>query len=135
MKTSGFISKSMACLLLTVMLYMHLCSALCAIGSVGSSVKEDDENYKKSCCTEEKDADGKKHDCQDMHLSFFNTTGQFAFEKTVDVIKVFHTFFAVVTPLFIIQPVEANKNILACNGFHPPPPKAGIRIFIQSFQI
>ena len=116
---------------------MHLCSALCAIGSDGLCGKEDNDNdnCKKACCTNEKDADGKKHDCQDMHFAFFNTTGQFAQAKADISFKPFQSLVAVVTPLFIIQPVADNKNLFGYNGFHPPPPKADIRIFIQSFQI
>ncbi len=107
------------------------------MGSDGCCGKEDNDNdhCKKTCCTDEKDQDGRKHDCQDMHLSFFTTTGQFPNEKTVDEIKVWSTFIALVTPLYNVLPVSQNKTDLAYNSFHPPPPKADIRVFIQSFQI
>ena len=119
------------------MVYMHLCSAVCVIGSSGCCGKEDnnDDHCKKSCCESTKDQDGKKHDCQNMHLSFFNSTGQFPSEKTVELTKVFDTFVAVVTPLYNVLPVSQNKDAIAYNNFHPPPPKADIRVFIQSFQI
>jgi len=138
MKIKNHIAKSIAYLLLIVTMYQHLCSAMCAIGSSGCCGREDndDDHCKKSCCETTNDKDGKKHDCQDMHLSFFNTTGQFASAKTVDAIKVFHTFIAVITPLYYnVLPVSQNTNILVYNGFHPPPPKADIRVFIQSFLI
>jgi hypothetical protein len=137
MKISNHIAKSISSILLLVMVYQHLCSAMCAVGSSACCGKEDndDDHCKKSCCTNEKDADGKKHDCQDMHFAFFNATGQFASEKTVEATKVFHTLVALVTPLYNVLPVSQNKDSIAYNGFHTPPPKAGIRIFIQSFQI
>lgn len=119
------------------MVYQHICSAMCAVGSAGYCGKEDMDNdhCKKTCCTNEKDSDGKKHDCQDMHFSFFNTTGQFPSEKTVHVINFFHSFIAVILPLYNVLPVSQNKNVLVYNCFHSPPPKADIRVFILSFQI
>ena len=114
---------------------MHLCSALCATGVGGCCGKEDNDNCKKSCCSDEKKSDEKDHDCQALHLSFFNTTGQFQSEKSVDGVKVFPSLVAVFNPLLNILPVSQNKYAFAYNGFHPPPPKADIRIFIQSFQI
>ncbi len=135
MTRSSIISKFPACLLLSVMLYMHLCSALCAIGTGGCCGTEDDDNCKKTCCANEKSADGKRNDCQDMHFAFFNTTGQFASQNPVDLIKVFHSFISVGTPLYKVLPITQNKNDLAYNGFHPPPLNVDIRILVQRFQI
>lgn len=116
---------------------MHLCSALCATGSGGCCDKEDDGNCPedKSYCSHEEKSNDNDHDCQALHFSFFGTTGQFPSEKSVDVIKVFPSVVAVITPLLNLLPVSQNKIAVAYNGFHPPPPKADIRIFIQSFQI
>ena len=135
MKSNSIIPKSIAYLLLTVTLYMHLCSALCATGAGGCCGKEDDDHDKKSCCSHEKKSDSKDHDCQNMHFAFFNTTGQFAQAKADISFKTFQSLIAVVTTLFFIQSITENKNLFGYNGFHPPPPKADIRIFIQSFQI
>ncbi len=132
---NNIISKSMCYLLLVVMSFNFLCSALCAVSADGCCGKEENEHHGKSCCSHEKDSDEKNGDCQNMHLAFFKTLGQFASGQTVDAIKVFHTFISVVTPLFNVLPVSQNKFFLAYSGFHPPPPKADIRIFIQSFQI
>lgn len=137
MKRNSILRKSTSFLLLTVMMYMHLCSALCAAGSSGCCGKKENKNdhHKKSCCQTTKENDGKKHDCQDMHFAFFNTTGQFASEKSVDAINPFQTFIAFVIPVFNELSVSQNKNAFAYYGFHPPPPKKDIRIFIRSFQI
>ncbi len=116
---------------------MHVCSALCATSAHGCCGKEDNDtdHCKKECCKHEKEPDGKKGDCQDMHLSFFSTTGQFSQVKADISLNPFQSLVAIVTPLFIIQPTATSKNVFAYSGFHPPPPKADIRIFIQSFQI
>ncbi len=136
MKKNSIISKSISSLLLVVMLYMHVCSALCATGGNACCGKEDNDNdnCSKNCCENEKNSDNKDHDCQNLHFSFFNTTGQFAQEKSIDP-QVYHSLVAVITPLFIIQPIEASPNIFAYNRFHPPPLKTDIRISIRSFQI
>ena len=135
MKTKSHISTSIVYLLLTVMLYMHLCSALCATGAGGCCDKADNDNFKKSCCSDDNKSDEKDHDCQALHLSFFNTTGQFQSEKSDSAVKVFPNLIAVFTPLLNILLVSQNEDVFAYNGFHPPPPKANIRIFIQCFQI
>ena len=137
MKKNSIITKSIGYLLLAVVLYMHVCSALCATSAHGCCGKDDKDNDhgKKECCKHEKESDEKEHDCQDMHLSFFSTTGQFAQAKADISFKPFQSLIAVVTPLFIIQPTATSKNVFAYCGFHPPPPKADIRIFISSFQI
>ena len=125
----------MGYLLLAVMFYMHVCSALCATSAHGCCGKEDTDHCKKECCKHEKKSDGKEHDCQNMHLSFFSVTGQFAQVKADISVKPFQNLIAVVTPLLIVQPTATSKNVYAYSGFHPPPPKEDIRIFIQSFQI
>ena len=137
MKKNNIILKSISYLLLVIMLHAHLCSALCATGLQGCCGKEDNDNdlCKKECCKHEKDNNGKSHDCQDMHFAFFNATGQFAQAKADISFKPNHSLIAVISPLFIIQPTATSKNIFAYSGFHPPPPKVDIRIFIQSFQI
>ena len=116
---------------------MHLCSALCATGSDGCCGKEDNDNHhdKKTSGSHEEKSDGKDKDCQDMHFAYFNVTGQFAQAKADISFKAFQPLVAVVTPLFIIQPVEATQNSFAYNTFHPPPLKVDLRILIQSFQI
>ncbi len=120
--------------MLVVMCYMHLCSALCATSTGGccSNVKEGNIHSDKTCCSHTKQS--ATNDCQDFHLTFFNTTGQFTPDKNPDVIKPYASVVAVITPLFNLLPVEQSKNVLAFNVFHPPG-KADIRISIRSFQI
>ena len=135
MNLNSIIRKSIAHLVLVVIFYMHVCSALCATSSHGCCGKEDDDKCKKDYCESESNSDHKDNGCQDMHFAFFNTTGQFAQAKADISFKPFQQLVAVITPLFNITPVGENKNIFVYNGFHPPPPKADIRIFISSFQI
>lgn len=133
MNRNSIISKSVSHLLLAVMFYMHACSTLCATTSHGCCGKEVEDDDK--CCQNEKNSDNKDNGCQNMHFAFFNTTGQFAQAKADISFKPTQSLVAVVIPLFIIEPTVISKTNCAYNGFHPPPPKADIRIFIQSFQI
>ena len=133
MKINSIISKIIAHMVLVVIFYMHVCSALCATSSHGCCGKED--NDKKECCKHEKKSDGETKDCQEMHFAFFNTTGQFSLAKSDISLKSFQSLVAVITPILLIAPVSECRNIFVYNGFHPPPPKADIRIFISSFQI
>ena len=114
MKKNNIIFKSSAHLLLLVMLYMHICSALCATSAQGCCGKADKhhDHCKKECCKHEKKSDEKTHDCQDMHLSFFSTTGQFSQVKADISLNPFQSLIAVITSLFIIQPT-VSKNIFA----------------------
>lgn len=135
MTRNSIILKGTTHLLLWVMLYMHVCSAWCGIASGECCVKEENSGCKKSVCSDEKKPDGKDNGCQDFHLSFFKASGQFASEKNVNVDKVFQAFVGEIP--FVLFPMikEAGQNPVAFNNYHPPPPIADIRIFIQSFQI
>ncbi len=123
---------------MVVIAYTHLCSVICATGigkgCCGNENKDPDNHRdKKSCCAHDKKSPAK--DCQDFHLSFFKTTGQFTSDKNLDVIKAYQSLIAVIIPLFNVITVEQSKNTFAYNVFHPPPSQADIRISIRSFQI
>ena len=133
MPKNNFITKSVAYIILVVVFYMHVCSALCAVSTHGCCGKEDSDNDK--CCQHEKSSDNNDKDCQSMHFAFFNTTGQFSQSKADISPKPFESLVALVTSIFNITPVSESKNIFLSNGFRPPPPKVEIRIFISSFQI
>ncbi|MEO5569497.1 MAG: hypothetical protein ABIT08_08695 [Bacteroidia bacterium] len=132
MKKNSIILKSVSYLILVVLLYMHVCSALCATTGNGLCGKKDKG---RSCCHHEKKSNSKERDCQDMHFAFFNTTGQFSQVQADISFKAFQSLVAVITPLFIFKPDSEIKMLFVYNRFHPPPPKADIRIFISSFQI
>ena len=65
MTGNSIIPKSISCLLLVVMMYMHLCSALCATGAKGCCGKEENDNHhaKKSCCSDKKEGKEKTGGC------------------------------------------------------------------------
>ncbi|MEO8087847.1 MAG: hypothetical protein ABI763_13570 [Bacteroidota bacterium] len=137
MKKGVFITKGISYLILVIILYMHVCSAMCATGTRSCCEIEDNDcdDCIKDCCQHKENSEKKEHDCQDTHLSFFSTTGQYAkvkvdlsFNPTQQVVEVF-------TFLYAFAPIEKAKNIFAYTGFHPPPPKEDTRILIQSFQI
>lgn len=135
MKSKSITLKSISYLILVVMLYMHVCSALCATGFGGCC----DNNNKtgghitKSCCSHKEESNTK--DCQGFHLSFFNTTGQFTPDKCNFEIKPLQCLFVVPFVDFNILPVLQNKVVFSYNVFHPPNFNSDIRITIQSFQI
>lgn len=133
MNKHNIILKGTAHLLLGVILYMHVCSAWCAVFS-GSCGDMNGHSHKSSCC-HKSTSNGKTGDCQDYHLSFFNAAGQFASEKNVEVLNVFPPLAVEIPTASLSIANETGRNPVAFNNYHPPPPIADIRIFIQSFQI
>ncbi len=135
MTRNSIILKGTTYLLLGVMLYMHVCSAWCGIASRECCVNGENNGCNKSVCSDEKKSDEKGSGCQDFHLSFFKTSGQFASEKNVEVINVFPPLAAEIPTASKAIANETGRNPVAFNNYHPPPPIADIRIFIRSFQI
>lgn len=118
------------------MVYMHVCSAWCAmVPSGGCCSKSGQEGIEKKCCSNQKDSNHKESGCQDFHLAFFKATGQFSSEKNVDVVKVFPFILTEYPNLTFQEYIEKDENLVAFNNYHPPPPILDIRMFIQSFQI
>ncbi len=125
----------MASLLIVVMLHAHVCAALCASGLYSCCNEKSDccKEKLKSCC--DKSEKKEKHDdCQKDHLAFFGTIGQYHFIKSIDT-KVFHPPVSILISKIIKQPVISSDIKFAYTGFHPPPPKDGIRVLIQNFLI
>ena len=116
---------------------MHLCSALCAIGTGVCCDKEDDDkdHPDKSYCDHKTNDESKDESCQDMHFAFFSATGQFTQDKADFSVQSFPPVCAVIVPLYILQPIKADKTFFDYNSFHPPPSKTDIRLFIHSFLI
>lgn len=135
MKTTQFISKGIASLLLLVILHSHVCAALCASGiySCCGESKELPDCCKKSCCDKGKGS-SKDSGCQKEHLAVFGTFGQFHFVKTIEA-KIFQPVVYVINTEKNIQSVVSSELHFAFNGFHPPPPKEDIIILEQQFLI
>ncbi len=92
------------------------------------------ERQSKSCCEQNQKTDG-SNDCQAEHLAFFNATGQYFTDFSKNITNAFHNIQHLTTPEIVLQISSDHQTVEEYNGFHPPPPKAGIRIMIQSFQI
>lgn len=135
MNRNSIITKSIGYLILIVMSYQFFCSVLCAVTTDGCCGKEEQEHHGKCCNSNNNDNNEKPRDCQDMHLAFFKTLGQFGIEKGLDAPKDFHKVIAIIHSLFIVESVINGSHSFAYTGFQPPPPKEDIRIFIQSFLI
>jgi hypothetical protein len=130
------IVKSTSFLLIGVMAYMHICSALCAMASGGNCcIKSDKEDIQKTCCSHDEGSKNKDKSCQDYHLSFFKISGQYSSEKSIEVPDIIPTIAAVPSADHGSRFVNAGQFHIAFNRHHPPLPITDIRIFIQSFQI
>ena len=112
-----------------MILYMHLCSFGCATGIISCCGEEQEDHC--SATSHHENEDG---DCQKDHLTFFSTVGQNQV-LTAEVIKYFPLVIAINCPAEINQPKDVFHISEIYTGFHPPPPKKDVRIFIQSFLI
>ena len=136
MGRNRLILRSISFLLIGIMVYMHVCSAWCAmVPAGGCCCNSGKKGIEKTCCSKQKDSNHKESGCQDFHLAFFNATGQFSNEKNVDVVIVF-PFILTEYPNYIVPMIiERDEDLVAFNNYHPPPPILDIRMYIQSFQI
>ena len=136
MGKNRLILKTTSYLLIGVMVYMHICSAWCAIVPERSCCsKTGTESSQKSCCSHHKDSNKQEKGCQDFHLAFFKAAGQFSSENNVEVGPVFIVMPTSIFDGINIGPADSYQNLVAFNMYHPPPPISDIRMFIQSFQI
>ena len=136
MVNRGHILSSICYFLSGVIGYMHVCSAWCAVAADrGCCSAMEKEGSDPACCSHHKDSKNNEGSCQDFHLAFFKAAGQFSSEKSVDVVKVFPLILAEYPNFTIPSMMEMCENLFASNNYHPPPPIADIRTFIQSYQI
>lgn len=114
---------------------MHVCSAYCATSSGGCCGKNKMSHHDhKDCCDKPSKYGKKGHDCQNIHLSFFNSTGKFGFEKPNDALKIYQISISPIIYFFSLPIVKFKNSIAFSTGFHPPP-QEDTRILIHSFQI
>jgi hypothetical protein len=118
------------------MLYMHVCSAWCALGMSATCEKAplQKEQAHKSCCGKQ-ESKKSTNNCEESHLAFFTITGQFFTGFSKQLPKVVPSISTASLPDFKYFLSQDPNSTVANNGFHPPPSKTGIRILIQSFQI
>lgn len=135
MGNKHLILKSICYLFMGVMVYMHVCSAWCAMTKEKNGCKMAKEGSEKMCCSHHQDSNKKEKGCQDFHLAFFKAAGQFSSENNVEVDKVFPVMPAILFAAKDIRPVDTYQNPVVSTQYHPPPPIADIRMFIRSFQI
>ena len=112
------------------MLYMHVCSVLCASGTGGCCNKSNEKKNAntKSCCSHKKESNSK--DCQDFHLSFFKTTGQFANDINPELIKQFQDCVTITTWSFTDLLFDVDNNQQVNNFYHPPPFKPKVPLYL-----
>ena len=110
------------------MLHSHFCAALCASGiySCCDEKQAVKDCCRKTCCDEKKTKEPCS-DCQEEHLTFFTTIGQYHFVKAIDA-KIFQPFISILISNKFINPVNSTEILFSFNGFHPPPLKENIII-------
>jgi len=127
------IIKVGAAVLLAAVLHTYICSAFC---SIKDQFLSHQETIVDACCTHEHDDQGEqdhKKDCQQDHMAFLKTVGQFHSYDQCPLDKVFECE--------LINLYQKDFNIISLNqdeffiDFHPPPPKTGIPVLVQSFLI
>jgi len=130
------IKKIIGTFLLTVIFYMHLCSAACATGLGSFCGKTGNEKgNQKSCCKHKSNGQSKGHGCQEMHFAFFNTSGKF-FQGNHDVtFNLLHSLVVILPPHCVFIPAIQNPGTFSYHLFHPPPNLKDIRLLISSLLI
>ena len=132
MEKPNQIVKSLSWVVVLVILHTHLCSFRCSIGLFACCNEGDtEEPVQKSGSCHHEDSSG---NCQGNHLAFFKTIGQYHFLQA-DTVTDLQSLIAVLFSDQIFYPKDIFHTAEIYTGFHPPPPKAGTRIIIQSFQI
>ena len=131
MKAHTVILRSISVLMLALILHTHVCSAFCAL-NISSCCKDDDnDGCDESTCSK---SERKTDNCQTIHFFFFNAVGQFHSIQSNDIPKTFSFIADVFAHYVNVQPFESSAQWLPSNT-HSPPPKEGMRVFIQSFQV
>ena len=126
----SYMTQGLAVVLLTAILQTYICSAFC---SIESQCISHHGKIEKNCCANEESGHGEKNDCQKDHLAFLKTVGQFHAYDTTPLEKAFEC------DLISFNQIDEKEislnNADYFTGFHPPPPKDGIPVIIQSFLI
>ena len=136
LKITQYISRGIASLIIVVMLHSHVCAALCASGAYSCCTEKGEccKQDHKSCCDKKEKTEKHSDGCEKDHLTFFSTIGQYHFLKAIDS-KIIQPQVAILISKIIKQPIISSEIEFAYTGFHLPPPKDEIIIFIQSFLI
>ena len=135
MSSLNYISKLGATALLAIILYMHVCSVWCSLGSDCNHNQVNQQRQQSHSCCNTNDNTEDAQDCQEGHLTFFTSTGQYFVGFNSDFTKAFSFIQVFLKPELIVFFTEVHETLAEYNVFHPPPPKAGIRTLIKSFQI
>ncbi len=135
MRFNNHFSKSISVLLLFTIVHMHLCSFMCSFNSGGCCNIKNNSSKERTCCSKKSGSDQKTNDCQNLHFSFFNKTGQFFSQDDITSLYYFQSIINAITNSSPFLIVFQKTDIPLYNIFHPPLPTNDIRVFIQSFLI
>ncbi len=126
----SYMIKGVAAILLAAILQTYICSTFC---SIESQCMTHHEKIEKNCCSKEESRQSENKDCQKDHMAFLKTVGQFHAYDAPPLEKVFECDL-INFPQIDIHYISYNNQEFA-TGFHPPPPKDGISVLVQSFLI
>lgn len=124
------IIKFGAVVLLAAIFQTYICSTFCSFD--GQCLPQRDK-VEKDCCSHEHKEQSHDHDCQKDHMAFLKTVGQYHSYDICTADKIFECD--------LIKFYQDDPQYISFNGeefftgFHPPPPKNGIPVLVQSFLI
>lgn|GEM_PF-1569520 len=131
--------KSIVIVILVGLLQTYACSAFCSV-SLKSCCNETIETH--SCCSKEAESTSStaspNGDCQEQHLAFSLSIGQFFSTTTIEIVKASPIEFNLVAinqAHIDFNNFETILGFLIYSGFSPPPPKQGIPVLISSILI
>lgn len=112
---------------------MNICSAVCLSG-VHTCCNEKG-SQEKSCCQSNDSEKKENKSCDNTHLKYFSSMGQFSETKEIVNSTYFPTILSTVSLASNDDIYAINHHYLQYQYSHSPPSKTDIRIAIQSFQI
>jgi len=130
-----YLNKTIGVFLLISILQTYVCSFLCASESLASGRQKEMTH---DCCSKSNNQGAKHHDegnCQKDHLAFFQTISQFHSKDHVSASSVMLQLEPIELRKISVPVVSNGSHFTAFTGFHPPPPKDGIPVLVQSFLI
>lgn len=124
--------KKAGLILVLFFFYMNLCSAVC-FSKILSCCEQ--ENPAKSCCHNESTHNNRNKSCEESHLKYFSSIGQFSENKENAKNIYSQTPFYYIPQLGNDYSTPFDNYTLQSKYLHPQFVKTDIRTAIQSFQI
>lgn len=112
---------------------MNICSAVCLSGVHTCCNQEN--STQKSCCQNKNTEQKEDKSCEDIHIKYFSSIGQFSETKEIGSTNYFPTILSILPLIHNDDLYTLSYCHLHYEYSHSPPIKPDIRTSIQSFQI